>query len=57
MAGRWVDVGKVTWELGISIDAVRKRITRGSLRPERRNSSGPARALLDQRVRAFNVIV
>jgi hypothetical protein len=31
MAGRWVDVGETARELGISTDAVRKRIARGSL--------------------------
>lgn len=39
MAGRWVDVGEASRELGISTDAVRKRITRGSLRSERRDGS------------------
>jgi hypothetical protein len=39
MAGRWVDVGKASRELGISSDAVRKRIARGSLRSERQNGS------------------
>ena len=31
MAGRWVDVGEAAQELGISTDAVRKRIARSSL--------------------------
>jgi hypothetical protein len=31
MAGRWVDVTEASRELGISTDAVRKRIARGSL--------------------------
>jgi len=39
MAGRWVDVGEASRELGISSDAVRKRIARGSLRSERHNGS------------------
>ena len=39
MAGRWVDVGEVSRELGISSDAVRKRIARGSLRSERQDGS------------------
>jgi hypothetical protein len=39
VAGRWVDVGEASRELGISSDAVRKRITRGSLRSERQNGS------------------
>ena len=39
MAGRWVDVGEAARELGISSDAVRKRIARGSLRSERQNGS------------------
>ena len=39
MAGRWVDVGEASRELGISSDAVRKRIARGSLRSERQNGS------------------
>ena len=38
MAGRWVDVGVAARELGISTDAVRKRIARGSLRSEKRDS-------------------
>ena len=39
MAGRWVDVGEAARELGISTDAVRKRIARGSLRSEREDGS------------------
>ena len=39
MAGRWVDVGEASRELGISSDAVRKRIARGSLRSERQDGS------------------
>src|SRR5829696_5777389 len=35
MAGRWLDVGEAAHELGISTDAVRKRIARGSLRSDR----------------------
>ena len=37
MAGRWVDVGVAALELGISTDAVRKRIARGSLESDRPN--------------------
>jgi hypothetical protein len=37
MAGRWVDVGEAARELGISTDAVRKRIARGSLESSREN--------------------
>ena len=39
MAGRWVDVGEASREMGISSDAVRKRIARGSLRSERQDGS------------------
>jgi len=39
MAGRWVDVGEASRELGISSDAVRKRIARGSLRSDRQDGS------------------
>jgi hypothetical protein len=35
MAGRWVDVGEAASVLGISTDAVRKRIARGSLESDR----------------------
>ena len=37
MAGRWVDVGEAAQKLGISTDAVRKRISRGSLESDRPN--------------------
>ena len=39
MAGRWVDVGEAARELGVSSDAVRKRIARGSLRSDRQDGS------------------
>jgi hypothetical protein len=39
MAGRWVDVAEAARELGISTDAVRKRIARGSLESDRPNGS------------------
>jgi hypothetical protein len=39
MAGRWVDVGEAARELGISSDAVRKRIARGSLESSREDGS------------------
>jgi hypothetical protein len=39
MAGRWVDVGEASRELGISSDAVRKRIARGSLDSSREDGS------------------
>jgi hypothetical protein len=39
MAGRWVDVGDAARELDISTDAVRKRISRGSLESKRENGS------------------
>ena len=45
MAGRWLDVGEASQELGISTDAVRKRISRGSLRSDREN--GHVRVWLD----------
>src|SRR5918994_6747765 len=45
MAGRWLDVGEAAHELGISTDAVRKRIARGSLRSDREN--GHVRVWLD----------
>jgi hypothetical protein len=45
MAGRWLDVGDAAQELGISTDAVRKRIARGSLRSDREN--GHVRVWLD----------
>ena len=37
MAGRWVNVGVASQALGISTDAVRKRIARGSLESDRPN--------------------
>jgi hypothetical protein len=45
MAGRWLDVGEAAHELGISTDAVRKRIARGSLRSDKEN--GHVRVWLD----------
>jgi hypothetical protein len=45
MAGRWADVGEAARELGISADAVRKRIARGSLRSDR--SDGKVLVWLD----------
>ena len=39
MAGRWVDVGEAARDLGISTDAVRKRIARGSLESDRPNGN------------------
>jgi hypothetical protein len=39
MAGRWVDVGEAARKLGISTDAVRKRIARGSLESDRPNGN------------------
>ena len=39
MAGRWMDVGEAARELDISTDAVRKRISRGSLESRRENGS------------------
>jgi hypothetical protein len=39
MAGRWVDVAVAARELGISTDAVRKQIARGSLESDRPNGS------------------
>jgi hypothetical protein len=39
MAGRWVDVGEASRELGISSDAVRKRIARGSLESSKRDGN------------------
>jgi hypothetical protein len=39
MAGRWVDVGEASRELGVSSDAVRKRIARGSLESSRQDGS------------------
>lgn len=37
MAGRWLDVNSTAEELGISTDAVRKRIARGNLESDRRD--------------------
>jgi hypothetical protein len=37
VAGRWLDVNATAEELGISTDAVRKRIARGSLESDRRD--------------------
>jgi len=37
VAGRWLDVNSTAEELGISTDAVRKRITRGSLESDRQD--------------------
>ena len=45
MAGRWMDVAEAARELGISTDAVRKRIARGSLESAREN--GTVRVWLD----------
>jgi hypothetical protein len=45
MAGRWLDVGAAARDLGISTDAVRKRIARGSLRSDRED--GHVRVWLD----------
>jgi hypothetical protein len=45
MAGRWLDVGEAAQELGISTDAVRKRIARGSLHSNRED--GHVRVWLD----------
>jgi hypothetical protein len=39
VAGRWVEVGEASRELGISSDAVRKRIARGSLESDRRDGT------------------
>jgi hypothetical protein len=39
MAGRWVEVAEAARELGISTDAVRKRIARGSLESDRPNGN------------------
>ena len=38
-AGRWLDVNSAAEELGLSTDAVRKRISRGSLRSDRQDGS------------------
>ena len=44
-AGRWLDVNSAAEELGVSTDAVRKRISRRSLRSDRKN--GAVRVWLD----------
>ena len=44
-AGRWLDVNSAAEELGVSTDAVRKRISRGSLRSDRED--GAVRVWLD----------
>src|SRR5918993_4589498 len=38
-AGRWLDVNSAAGELGVSTDAVRKRISRGSLRSDRKDGT------------------
>ena len=44
-AGRWLDVNSAADELGVSTDAVRKRISRGTLRSDRKD--GAVRVWLD----------
>jgi hypothetical protein len=44
-AGRWLDVNSAAEELGVSTDAVRKRISRGTLRSDRKD--GTVRVWLD----------
>ena len=44
-AGRWLDVNSAAEELGVSTDAVRKRISRGTLRSDRK--AGTVRVWLD----------
>jgi hypothetical protein len=44
-AGRWLDVNSAAEELGVSTDAVRKRISRGTLRSDRED--GTVRVWLD----------
>jgi len=44
-AGRWLDVNSAAEELGVSTDAVRKRISRGSLRSDKKD--GTVRVWLD----------
>ncbi len=39
MAGQWLDVNSTAEELGISTDAVRKRIARGSLQSDRQDGN------------------
>jgi len=43
--GRWLDVNSAAEELGVSTDAVRKRISRGTLRSDRKD--GTVRVWLD----------
>ena len=38
-AGRWLDVNSAAEELGVSTDAVRKRISRGTLRSDRKDGT------------------
>jgi len=38
-AGRWLDVNSAADELGVSTDAVRKRISRGTLRSDRKDGT------------------
>jgi hypothetical protein len=45
-AGRWLDVNSAAEELGVSTDAVRKRISRGTLRSDRKD--GTVRVWLDE---------
>jgi hypothetical protein len=45
VAGRWLDVNSAAEELGVSTDAVRKRISRGTLRSDRKD--GAVRVWLD----------
>lgn len=45
MAGRWLDVNSAAEVLGVSTDAVRKRVYRGSLRSDRQG--GTVRVWLD----------
>ena len=45
-AGRWLDVNSAAEELGVSTDAVRKRISRGTLRSDRKD--GAVRVWLDE---------
>jgi len=45
-AGRWLDVNSAADELGVSTDAVRKRISRGTLRSDRKD--GAVRVWLDE---------
>jgi hypothetical protein len=45
VTGRWLDVNSAAEELGVSTDAVRKRISRGSIRSDRQD--GTVRVWLD----------